>query len=218
MTHNELNEVFKLIKERKYEISLETMVDVEPLKDCKQNNPHHKFNVYNHIIKSVEFADFGYFRTIVKNITMEEYKQYFIDNEEKLIPLLKLVMLLHDVGKPIKKGTNDKTGFDNFIAHEKVSEDIANEILPDDFESKKEVLWLIKNHEYINKDTCNNKKSIRKKYNASDNNANLMFMLAMVRLADINAQSGFEYQDKYQQNIDYIKTLEQVIEEEKGEM
>lgn len=218
MTNNELNNVLELIKEQKYELALAKMVDVKPLKDCEQNNPHHKYNVYNHIIKSVEFADFGYLRTVVKNITIEEHKNYFIDNEEKLIPLLKLVMLLHDVGKPVKKGTNAKTGFDNFIAHEKASEDIANEILPSDFEDKEKVLWLIKNHEYINKDTCNNKNSVRKRYKAIGKDAILMFMLPIVRLADINAQSGFEYQDKYQQNIDYIKTLEEVIKEDrKGE-
>lgn len=228
MTKNELDNVVKLIDERKYEKALEKMVDVKPLKDCKQNNPHHKYNVYDHIIKSVSYVEYAY-RTVVSNINIEDVKQWFIDNEEGLLTLLKLVMLLHDTGKPNCKKINQKTGFDSFIKHEKVSEEIANEILTDDiypscneiladaiilyadFETKTTALWLIKNHEYINKDTCTNKKSIRKKYNETSKNDKIMFMLSMIRLADISAQSEFGYQEKYEQNIEYIKTLEEVI-------
>ena len=85
-----------------------------------------------------------------------------IDNEEELIKLFKLIMLLHDVGKPNCKKINQKTGFDSFIKHEKESEEIADYILSDSFIYKKLVLWFIKNHEYINENTCTNKNSISK--------------------------------------------------------
>lgn len=212
MENKNFNEVVDLIKEGKYEKALELMVDVQPLKDCEQNNPHHKYNVYDHIINSVKYVEYG-FLNVVSNITLKERKQWFIDNENVLLTLFKLVMLLHDVGKPNVKQINQKTGFDSFIKHEKESEEIANKILPDGFNYKEVVLCLIKNHEYINENTCNNKKSIRKKYKALDENANLMFMLPMLRLADISAQSELKYADKYQQNMDFINTLEEVIAE-----
>lgn len=212
MENIKFNEVVDLIKEGKYEKALELMVEVQPLKDCEQNNPHHVYNVFDHIIKSVEYVEYG-FLSVVSNITLEERKQWFINNEDVLLTILKLVMLLHDVGKPNVKTINQKTGFDSFIKHEKESEEIANKILPDDFNYKEVVLCLIKNHEYINENTCNNKKSIRKKYKALDENANLMFMLPMLRLADISAQSDFAHASKFQQSIDFINTLEEVIAE-----
>lgn len=150
-----------------------------------------------------------------------------IDNEEELIKLFKLIMLLHDVGKPNCKKINQKTGFDSFIKHEKESEEIADYILSDSFIYKKLVLWFIKNHEYINENTCTNKNSIRKRYKALEEvvkqipfyieSADIMFMLPMLRLADISAQSKYKYANKFEENINFIKTLEAIIEEENKE-
>lgn len=202
------------------------MIEVQPLKDCEQNNPHHQYNVYEHILKSVEYVEYG-LRSVVSHMTLEEHKQFFIDNEEELVKLFKLIMLLHDVGKPNCKKINQKTGFDSFIKHEKESEDIADYILSDSFIYKKLVLWLIKNHEYINENTCTNKNSIRKRYKALEEvvkqipfdieSADIMFMLPMLRLADISAQSKYKYADKFEESMNYIKTLEEIIEEENKE-
>jgi hypothetical protein len=46
--------------------------------------------------------------------------------------------------------------------------------------------------------------------------ANIMFMLPMIRLADINGQSKFKYSDKFDESINYIKTLEEVLSEEEN--
>lgn len=215
-----INKVIDLIEKGKYEDALSMMIEVQPLKDCEQNNPHHMYNVYNHILKTVEYVEYG-LRSVVSHMTLEDNKQFFIDNEEELIKLFKLVMLLHDVGKPNCKKVNQKTGFDSFIKHEKESEEIADYILSDDFMYKKLVLWLIKNHEYINKDTCTNKKSIRKKLKALEEvveqipfeieSANIMFMIPMIRIADINGQAKFKYSDKFDESMNYIKTLEEVV-------
>lgn len=217
---NGINNVIDLIEKGNYDDALEIMIEVQPLKDCEQNNPHHIYNVYDHIIKTVEYVEYG-LRSVVSHMTLEDNKQFFIDNEEELIKLFKLVMLLHDTGKPNCKKVNTKTGYDSFIKHEKESEEIADYILSDDFIYKKLVLWLIKNHEYINGDTCTNKKSIRKKYNSLEEvvkqlsfdieSANIMFMIPMLRIADINGQSKFNYSDKFDESMNFIKTLEEVI-------
>lgn len=226
MANEGINKVIDLIEKCNYEDALALMVEVQPLKDCEQNNPHHIYNVYDHIMKTVEYVEYG-LRSVVSHMTLEEHKQFFIDNEEELIKLFKLVMLLHDVGKPICKKINQKTGYDSFIKHEKESEEIADYILSDSFIYKKLVLWLIKNHEYIKGDTCTNKKSINKKLKALEKvvkqipfdieSANIMFMLPMIRLADINGQSKFKYSEKFDESMDYIKTLEKVIVEESKE-
>lgn len=225
MSNEGINKVIDLIKKGKYEDALSMMIEIKPLKDCEQNNPHHMYNVYEHILKTVEYVEYG-LRSVVSHMTLEDNKQFFIDNEEELIKLFKLVMLLHDTGKPNCKKVNPKTGYDSFIKHEKESEEIADYILSDDFIYKKLVLWLIKNHEYINGDTCTNKKSINKKLKALEKvvkqipfdieSANIMFMLPIIRLADISGQSKFKYSDKFDESMNYIKTLEEVLVEEEN--
>ena len=205
LKNEELNEIIDLIECGKYEQALEDLLlttGTNKLKECDQNNPHHKYNVYDHIIIATEYVEYG-LRSVVSHMTLEDNKQWFIDNEEVLLTLFKLVMLLHDIGKPDCKKVNQKTGYDSFIKHEKLSGDIANFILPDDFDYKTVVLWLIKNHEYINENTCNNKKSIRKRWISTDKNTNLMFMLPMLRLADISAQSKYKYADKFEENSSF---------------
>lgn len=122
-----------------------------------------------------------------------------------------------------------KSIYNDFVSdeQEKESEEIADYILSDSFIYKKLVLWLIKNHEYINENTCTNKNSIRKRYKALEEvvkqihfyieSADIMFMLPMLRLADISAQSKYKYADKFEENINFIKTLEAIIEEENKE-
>ncbi len=73
-----------------------------PCFDCAQNNPWHIYNVYEHIARSV-----GAVRA---------------DAE------LRLTMLLHDIGKPIVK-TTDENGVDHFKFHAAVGADIAEKIL-----------------------------------------------------------------------------------------
>jgi UTP:GlnB (protein PII) uridylyltransferase len=107
MANEEINNVIDLIEKGKYEDALALMIEVQPLKDCEQNNPHHIYNVYDHILKTVEYVEYG-LRSVVSRMTIEEHKKWFIDNEEELIKLFKLVMLLHDTGKPKCKKSKPK--------------------------------------------------------------------------------------------------------------
>ncbi len=69
---------------------------------CGQNTPHHCYTVGEHTIHSME------------NIEADK--------------ILRLAMLLHDIGKPLVK-TTDADGIDHFKTHPKKSEEIAEKIL-----------------------------------------------------------------------------------------
>ena len=70
--------------------------------DFRQNNPHHFLDVYGHICLSVE------------NVRPQWQ--------------MRLTMLLHDIGKPLAKTTDDN-GVDHFKGHQKISADLAAPIL-----------------------------------------------------------------------------------------
>ncbi len=88
---NDFKEVFAVV-----------IPELEPTFDCRQNNPWHIYNVYQHIIHAVQNAP--------KNSD------------------LRLVMLFHDIGKPAVK-TTDSRGIDHFKTHAAVSADIAKKVL-----------------------------------------------------------------------------------------
>ena len=76
--------------------------ELTPMFDCAQNNPWHIYDVYTHTCKSV------------------------VSCPEDLN--LRLTMLLHDIGKPIVK-TTDQNGVDHFKKHQAESAKIASDIL-----------------------------------------------------------------------------------------
>lgn len=73
-----------------------------PSFNCAQNTPWHTYTVYEHIIHSVDFAPCD--------------------------PVIRLTMLLHDIGKPSVKRT-DENGVDHFKTHASVSAEIAADVL-----------------------------------------------------------------------------------------
>ena len=76
--------------------------ELKPTFDCVQNNPWHIYNVYGHIIHAVDSAP----------------------KDE----IIRLTMLLHDIGKPSVKTTDEK-GIDHFKFHAPVGADIAKTVL-----------------------------------------------------------------------------------------
>lgn len=73
-----------------------------PTFDCAQNTPWHTLTVYEHIIHSVNFAPAD--------------------------PVIRLTMLLHDIGKPAVK-TTDENGRDHFKTHAAAGAEIAANVL-----------------------------------------------------------------------------------------
>ena len=70
--------------------------------DCDQDNPHHQYSVGEHIIRTVCAI--------------------------RPDPVLRLTMLLHDIGKPVCL-TTDEDGIDHFYGHDAVSAEMAERIL-----------------------------------------------------------------------------------------
>lgn len=87
-----------------YELGL-TKVFLPEIDKCfetKQNNPHHCYSVGNHIVKTME-----------------------VSPKDRII---RLTLLLHDIGKPVCK-TTDEDGIDHFHGHPEKSKEMAVDIL-----------------------------------------------------------------------------------------
>lgn len=94
-----------------------------PCFSCEQNTKWHLYDVYTHIVKSVECC---------------ENKDY-----------LRLAVLLHDIGKPQCK-TTDSKGVDHFFGHPQRSVEIASRVLKrlkTSREYTKKILKLIEIHD-----------------------------------------------------------------------
>lgn len=92
---------FQVLLEYK-EVLAVIIPELTPMFDCKQNNPWHLYDVYTHTCKSVVSCP-------------KDLK-------------LRLTMLLHDIGKPAVK-TTDENGIDHFKTHQAESAKIASDIL-----------------------------------------------------------------------------------------
>ena len=125
-----------------------------------QNHPYHSYDIAEHILRSVD--------------TIKSDK------------ILRWTMLLHDIGKPVVK-TTDESGIDHFYGHEKVSAKMGKAImqrLKFDNNSINTVNILIQYHDItIN----NNYKCIRKIVNKIGHELFNEFLL--VRKADIMSQN-----------------------------
>ncbi|MCI5735095.1 MAG: CCA tRNA nucleotidyltransferase [Eubacterium sp.] len=93
--------VFNVLTEYK-EILDVIIPELVPIFNCEQNTVWHIYDVYTHTAKTVK-------------------------ESPKILPL-RLTMLLHDIGKPLAKTTDDN-GVDHFKGHQKISADLAAPIL-----------------------------------------------------------------------------------------
>ncbi len=132
-----------------------------------QNNPHHCYSVGEHILYSM---------------TQTEPDRY-----------LRLAMLLHDIGKPGCK-TTDEMGVDHFHGHAALGEELSKQILRRlkfDNETIRIVSKLVRYHDERFEPT---KRNVRRMLNRTGQEL-LPYLLA-VRRADTLAQSDFERERK----------------------
>lgn len=97
--------------------------EILPMIGCNQQNPHHKYDVWEHTIHAVG------------NVPAE--------------PFLRLAMLLHDIGKPACK-TIDENGIGHFYGHPAKSVEIARNMLNRlkcSNEIKRAALLLVEKHD-----------------------------------------------------------------------
>lgn len=151
--------------------------------NTEQNNPHHKYNVGEHTLKTL--------------LEIEPNK------------VLRLAMLFHDIGKPQKKTTDDK-GIDHFYGHHEDSEVLARKILKRlrfDNDTLDRVTRLVKYHDLdIGLTSMKVKKAMVKV--GIDN----FPLLLEVKRADFLAQSDYKREEKLEKWQQVKEIYESILE------
>lgn len=134
--------------------------DLGPLVDMTQNNPWHCHNGWEHTIHAVEAAP--------------------------ATPILRLAALLHDIGKPACKTTDDK-GIDHFHGHPHESARMAADMLRSLRFDNKTRIWVVELVQLHDNDITCSDASIRKWLNRVGEE--LLPMLIDLKIADNMAQN-----------------------------
>ena len=152
--------------------------------ETKQNNPHHKYSVGEHILHSMEYVE-----------------------KDKV---LRLAMLFHDIGKPAVK-EKDEEGIDHFYGHCDVGADMAYTILRRlrfDNDTIEKVCKLVRCHDWqLSKKPANLRKQIVKI------GLDIFPLLLKVKEADVMSQSLFMREEKLQQIEEARVMYEKILEE-----
>ena len=156
--------------------------EIASMFNFQQNNPYHNKTLWKHTVSSV------------KNI----------ENND----VLRMTMLLHDIGKPMSQKT-DKKGISVYTGHEKIGEAISKEVLtrlkyPKLFIDT--VAFLIRNHNLrIKADKVIIKKILK---NMGEDKFRL---LLKVQKADILARSSYKREEKLQNLSEIHKLFDEII-------
>lgn len=137
--------------------------------ETRQNNPHHCYNVGEHMLRSM--------------VAIKPDK------------VLRLTMMLHDIGKP-KTLTTDPEGTDHFYGHAERGEEMARQILRRlkfDNETIRKVSRLVLYHDYGNSVTPDTR-MVRRAMNKIG--TDIFPLLLPVKRADMEAQSSFQKEQK----------------------
>ncbi len=153
--------------------------EINAMFEFQQHNQYHIYDVWEHTLKSV--------------ISVEA------------IPVLRLTMLLHDIGKPLCF-TQDEKGVGHFYGHDKKSVEMAREILQRlkyDSETINQVITLIQYHDFT---LSSQDKSLRRILSVIGEE-NLRLLLK-VKAADILAQNPV-----YSSRLNDLKETETALNE-----
>lgn len=170
---------------RRYkEIIAQIIPEVKPCFGFPQNNPHHCYDVWEHITHSVDNAE----------------------PDE----LIRTVMLLHDIGKPDMYYA-DNEGIAHFKRHQFQSAKYADDILRrmrSDTESRKRICALVAEHD--NRIPAE-KKSVRRFISKYD--YGFFYDYLEVRRADTLAQSQYKREEKMRE-LDSLEELAEELQRE----
>lgn len=161
-------------------ITAQFMPEFDNMMNTEQENPHHKYTVGEHSLHALE------------NVRKDK--------------LLRLTMLLHDVGKPFAKSV-DENGVAHFYYHSSEGENIAKKILKRlkfDNETLNKVSKLVLYHDYRMPAT---EKNVRRAVNKIGEE--LFPLYLEVSRADILAQSEYEQDEK----IEHLNEVERIYQE-----
>ena len=156
--------------------------------ETEQNNPHHIYNVGNHIDAVVAYIP--------------------ADKRDEIVVM---AAMLHDIGKPDVKETK-ADGTDRFVGHAKRSAEIAAQILDEidmTEEEKQAILWIVEHHEVGDPVKA---KTVRKWLNEVTKET--IERLFVLRIADIEGQSDYQKSEKLAVVKTNLETFSSVLEEE----
>lgn len=156
--------------------------ELAPMLDFDQNTPYHDLPLWEHTVKAVE--------SVAPRMD------------------LRLTMLLHDIGKPSCK-TTDEQGVSHFHGHPRVSSAMAQEALtrlrlPSGL--TEEVVRLVLYHDYRCEPSA---RAVRRLLNKVGEDA--AKKLTQIRLADANAQSDYHREKKLSLIAAYESKLQEVL-------
>lgn len=169
-----------------YELGLTAVFfpEFDKAMETKQNNPHHRYTVGEHILHSLCHV-----------------------KEDKI---LRLSLLLHDIAKPVSL-TVDENGVDHFYDHHKKGERMAEEILRRlrfDNDTISQVSKLV----YCHDDEISLKPSKLRKY-ISSMGPELFEKLLQIKAADAAAQSDYKREEKRRHLELLWQEYEKIMEE-----
>ena len=153
--------------------------------ETPQNNPHHVYNVGDHILRSMMELERKGLSEFLKKAGYEE--------DENTFRILRFAMMLHDIGKPDCRVT-DEDGVDHFYRHADKGERIAEEILrrlKEDNHTIDLVRRLVRFHDDR---PAPNAKSVRKA--ASRIGSDIFPLYLVVHHCDVLAQSDHLKEEK----------------------
>ena len=170
-----------------YELGITKVVlpEWDAMVGVAQNTPHHKYDVAEHTLHALKYV--------------------------KKDKILRLVMLFHDMGKPMMK-TTDENGRDHFKGHPLVSEEIARNVmhrLKFDNDTIKKVTRLVCFHDYRMEAT---ERNVRRAMNRIG--VELFPYYLAIRLADIKAQSPYMRREKIENIIAIREVYQNVLAKE----
>ncbi len=149
---------------------------------CVQNNPHHCYTVGEHILHSVMAV-----------------------RRERI---LRLTMLLHDIGKPEVK-TTDEDGIDHFHGHVSRSAELADDILRRlkyDNDTRKKVTTLVAWHD---RQLGESRTKVRR--SIAELGTELFPLLLEVKRADATAQSDYQREMKLGKIDEWEKIYREIL-------
>ena len=168
-----------------YELGLTRvfMPEFDVAMETEQHNPHHRYTVGEHSIVAMQ------------NVKPER--------------LIRLIMLLHDLAKPVVLTTDDN-GYDHFVGHTQAGADMAKGILRRlkfDNATIDFVYRMVKHHD--DRPPMDNKALVRRRI--SEIGLENMPMMIEIKRADILGQSDHQFESK----MGYVDDLEKAYLEVK---
>ncbi len=157
--------------------------EIKPCIEFKQENRHHCFDVYTHILKAVE--------------------------KSSPDPITRLALFFHDIAKPLVAHFDEK-GEQHYYGHPKKSAEITDKILTRlrfDNDTRNKVVTLVAFHDspiMINESTSPDRKRLKKIM--SQIGVELIFSLIEIKYCDNSAQNS-----EYYRGDDFYKETQSII-------